>query len=408
MPDRTLSQPELFQSLQRQQRKHEALVAKVEKTSARLARRTSKLQAIEAHIAELERRLAEPRKQHLGDYSASDEPLTRVQLIFNPSSGPDAHGQAERLAEIVKCLRAHGIEAEVEIKTSGHVAREVARNAARSGDRLILVAGGDGTIGEVASQLIGSKTALGIIPTGTMNNVARSLGVPLAIDDACALIGMGTTRHIDIGHVVSNGDHHSDYFLECAGIGLSAIGAEGGEAIVKGKWHVVPRALRRFLEAKRGAVTVELDGTRIEASTRIVTVSNAPLIGNHMLAAPGAKMDDGLLDVHVYDRISDAALVRHFIAASSGSPDDLECYRVRHVRITADEPMPTNTDMNIAPKRHTIEIEVIPRAVAMIVGNGIALSVPVTSAPPAPTFAAGRAAAAVTLAPGSAVGDAHA
>ena len=67
MPDRTLSQPELFQSLQRQQRKHEALVAKVEKTSARLARRTSKLQAIEAHIAELERRLAEPRKQHLGD-----------------------------------------------------------------------------------------------------------------------------------------------------------------------------------------------------------------------------------------------------------------------------------------------------------------------------------------------------
>jgi hypothetical protein len=146
--------------------------------------------------------------------------------------------------------------------------------------------------------------------------------------------------------------------------------------------------LRRFLETKRGAVTVELDGTRIEASTRIVTVSNAPLIGNHMLAAPGAKMDDGLLDVHVYDGISDAALVRHFIAASSGSPDDLECYRVRHVRITADEPMPTNADMNIAPKRHTIEIEVIPRAVAMIVGNGIALSVPVTSAPPAPPFAA--------------------
>jgi hypothetical protein len=98
-------------------------------------------------------------------------------------------------------------------------------------------------------------------------------------------------------------------------------------------------------------------------------------------------MDDGLLDVQLYDGMGDAALVKHFAAASSASPDDLKTYRVRRVRMTAEEPVLGNSDMNITPQRHVIEIEVVPRAVSVVVGNGIALTVPVESAPSAPTFA---------------------
>ena len=68
-------------------------------------------------------------------------------------------------------------------------------------------------------------------------------------------------------------------------------------------------------------MTVEMDGTVVEASTRTVTVSNAPLMGNNMLAAPGAKMDDGFLDVQIYDRMGDAALVKHFLGARVGVAD---------------------------------------------------------------------------------------
>src|SRR4030095_9889047 len=93
------------------------------------------------------------------------------------------------------------------------------------------------------------------------------------------------------------------------------------------------------------------------------------------------------LSLQVYDGRSAAALVKHFMAASSGSPDDLKTYRVRRVRMTAEEPVLGNSDMNITPERHVIEIEVVPRAVSMVVGNGIALTVPVESAPSAPTFA---------------------
>jgi diacylglycerol kinase (ATP) len=387
MTQKKLSQSDLFSCLLLKQRQHKKLLAKVEKTSARLERRKGKFLALEAEIAALEGRLSEPRKGRLGKRSASDGELKHARLIFNPASGRDDEDNAARLAKVVSSLRAHGIEARVGLKTSGSAAQELAQKAVKAGEALVVVAGGDGTIGDVASQLIGSSTVLGIVPTGTMNNLARSLGVPLGIDDACALIGMGTTRHIDAGRVTSNGDSKAEYFIECAGVGLSAVAAMGGQAFEKRHWRVVPSALRKFFESKPRAMRVEMDDTVVEASTQMVTVSNAPLMGNKMLAVPGAKMDDGLLDVQIYDGMGDAALVKHFKAAASGSPNALKSYRVRRVRITSEEPVLTNSDMNITPEQHVIEMEVVPKALSVIVGNGIGLSVPVESAPSAPTFA---------------------
>ncbi len=387
MKTRKRSQSDLYESLVRKQRKHEAMVRKLEKANARLERRKEKLASLEARIADLEMKLSEPRKEKIGKRASSDGELKRARLIFNPSSGRDAEDNAARLAKLVNSLRAHGIEAKVGLKTSGAAARELAQKAVKDGDALVIVAGGDGTVGDVAVELVGKDITLGIVPTGTMNNVARCLGVPLAIEEACALIGMGTTRHIDMGRITVGAGKDAEYFLECAGVGLSAIVAAGGQAFVKQRWSAIPGPLRKFFEAKLGKVVVELDDNTVEATTRIVTVSNAPLMGNKMLAVPGGKMDDGLLDVQIYDGMNNAALVKHFKAALSGTPDELKTYRVKKVRITTDEPMATNADMNVAPERNVIEMEVVPKALSVICGNGIALTVPVESAPEAPTFA---------------------
>src|SRR5262249_16307435 len=142
-------------------------------------------------------------------------------LIFNPWSGREGeNNHATRLAQVVDSLRAHGVHARIGIKSSGKEARQTARKAVRSGRPLAVVAAGDGTGADGASALVGSSTTLGIVPIGTMNNVARSLGIPLDISDACALIAMNTTRHIDIGRVVSHHAPHGEYFLESTGIGL--------------------------------------------------------------------------------------------------------------------------------------------------------------------------------------------
>jgi YegS/Rv2252/BmrU family lipid kinase len=369
----------ILKSLRRNQRKHETMLGRVEKAATRLERRRLKLHALEARIADLERRMADPHRN--GNGPSRGGVLEPARLIFNPTSGRDHEDNAARLSEIVQSLRAHGIDAQISLKTSGKAARALAREAVRSGHPLVVVAAGDGTIEEVASELVGSTTTLGIVPIGTNNNLARSLGVPLDIDDACALIAMGTTRHIDAGRVVSSESLDVEYFLEGAGVGLSAIAALAGQALEKRRWRLMPSALRRFFEAAPGTIRVEMDGTAIEASSHIVTVSNAPLMGNNLLIAPDAKMDDGWLDVTIYDGMGNASLIRHFMTASGGKSDRLKAYRARHVRITSQEPVPANSDKDAAGQQRVIEIEIVPKALSVIVGNGIGLSLPMESAP---------------------------
>jgi diacylglycerol kinase (ATP) len=375
----------LAKSLRRNQRKHAELLRKVEKSSARLERRKSRLQGMEELIADQERRLCEPRREQAGKQTA-DGPYRHARLIFNPSSGRGDEDSGERLAEVVSALRAHGIEPHVGIKTSGKAARTIARKAVKDGYSLVVVAAGDGTIAEVAAQLVDSSTALGVVPVGTMNNVARSLGIPLVIDDACALIGMGTTRHIDVGRVIGNGPSKSEIFLECAGVGLSSVLAAAGQSLEKHRWSRLPHLLKRLGEERPGTIKVELDDVTLESSTHMVTVSNSPLLGNNLLAAPGAKMDDGLLDVHVYDGLGETDLVKLFAGGAGGHPIEMKTYRARRIRISSEEPVEVNSDMVIVRPRRVIEIEVAPGAVSMIVGNGIALSVPVEAAPQATTM----------------------
>ena len=379
----TLTLATLYKTLRRKQREHVALLARIERTAARLDRRKRKLGALESTIADLEGRITGPNRGR----SAKDGTgpgLRRAQLIFNPSSGHNHEDDARRLSRIVSSLRDHGIEAAIGLRTSGKAGRTLARDAARNGCPLVIVAAGDGTIGDVAAQLIGTSTVLGLVPIGTLNNVARSLGIPLAIDDACALIGGGTARPIDAGRVRTNPGSHDEYFLECAGVGLSAIGALGGQAFEKRRWRVVPKGLQRLFGAGSGTMRVELDGTVIEASTRIVTVSNAPLMADNLLAAPGARMDDGFLDVSVYEGMGDDALVRHFRAASSHTPDDLKIYRARRVTLTPEGIAPPNGDRTTAPAHGVVEIAVVPAALSIIVGDGIGLTMAAGSAASAP------------------------
>jgi YegS/Rv2252/BmrU family lipid kinase len=387
MPDPEHSHQSLHKSIRSAQRKHKALLGKVEKSAQRLERRKAKLLAIEARIADLERRLAEPHRQYVGAPDETNSQLKRAQLIFNPNSGKHDGDSALRVAHIAASLRAHGIWAQIGIKTCGKDARGLALEAAQSGWPLVVVAAGDGTIEDVASQLIGTSTVLGIIPLGTMNNVARSLGIPLEIDEACALIGMGTVRHIDMGRVFSSDNPKVEYFLEAAGVGLGSLATLAGQAAEKKRWHISFRALRKMAATKRTSIRVQMDDVVVEAATSIVTVSNAPLMGRNLLVAPEAKMDDGYLDVAVYDGMGEIALVNHLKCAANGRPEKLQMYRARKVSIAADNALPANVDKVVLPQRRILEIEVIPRAVSVIVGNGIGLSVPVEAAPEAPTFA---------------------
>jgi diacylglycerol kinase (ATP) len=363
------------------QTRHAQLLDKVAKTQAKLEKRQRKLQDLEATMIQLERSYATAHREQ-PDSSAPADGRT-VRMIFNPNARKTKHGTYP-LETIVARLGAHGIRAEVEIKTSKKAARALAKEAVTSSAHMVIVAGGDSSVEEVAAELIGSETILGIIPSGTMNNLARVLGIPLELDDACALLATGTARYIDVGRISAREQPESTYFVETAGVGLSALIAPAGQNVHKQRWGALPQALRAFLEFKAAVLTVTCDDDEpLITDTQVVTISNSPLIGPHTPIAPDARVDDGLLDVALYDGLGKMELIGYFLDIFAGRAVERQratFHRARHIRIVSDRPLEASADLRVLPASKEWEIEVIPHALKVIVGNGSALILPAARA----------------------------
>jgi diacylglycerol kinase (ATP) len=360
---------------------------KIEKARARLAKASHKLHAAEAELAQLVN--MQTRALSLAPERSNRPRRARRQahLLFNPRSKAVRDG-AISLEQIVDCLGAYGFEITIGLKTSGDVARHFVRQAREQHSDLVIVAAGDGTIEDVAGELVDSDTALGILPIGTMNNLARCLGVPLDLEAACKLLCMGTTRHIDAGRVKTPAKPKGVCFLETAGVGLSALAAPIGQDAEKGRWGLLLQSLGKALSFTGTQIAIAYDdGEVIASDTQVVTVSNAPMFGKHMLIVPDAKLDDGLLDLALYSGMGKLELERHFMAIADGQrPDDPQVVfrQARRVRITTEKPLEANADMHILANQQAWEIEALAGALSVVAGNGFALTLPVTSAPPAP------------------------
>lgn len=376
------------------QGRHAKRLKKVEHTLTRFEKQRRQLTALEAELAVLADRAATSALVGRGQSSRGTSAGAQTLVIVNPKAKCLAAGTVS-VEAIVQALRMVGIRAEVGLKTSGKVARQLVRAAVKRGAPLVVVAAGDGTIEAVAAELVGSDTTLGILPMGTMNNLAHALGVPLDLAAACLLLAMRTTRHIDIGRVVTAEHSHKAYFLETAGVGLSALAAPLGQAIEKGRWAALFGLLDRFFAFQATQLSLAIDeGERLQAETQMVTLSNVPLSGNHMLIAPQAKIDDGWLDLAVYPGMDKGALQRYFLGISNGKRVEeprVHFQRVRRVQITASEPLAAHTDLDVFAEQPTWTFEVIPHALSVVVGNGIALTLPVVAAPAAPPLAGPQA-----------------
>ena len=365
-----------------------ALQKKWEQGQAKTAKRGTKLRKLAVEIARLERSLHDQHQESGAPLKDKPDSLRHARLIFKPSEGTTDAGAAQ-LKDIEDRLLAHGIVAETVLKTSGKQVRAVAKEAADNKAELLLVAAGDGTIEDAASQLMLSRTTLGIIPIGTMNNLARALGIPLVVEDACALLGMGLTREIDAGKVHSKAAaDHEEYFLETAGVGLSAIAIPAGQAAEKHRWGLLPGALKKLFASAPSNLTVELDDGRVlEAKSEVVTVSNSPMMGDNILIAPDAKMDDGLLDIAIYEDMGKTDLLGYFMSSSKGKRSQdhrVNFQRAKHVRITSDQPVDAHSDKDVMEGKQVLDIEIVPKALRVVAGKGIALTSPIDDVPSEP------------------------
>ncbi len=254
-----------------------------------------------------------------------------AKLIVNPGAGKSTAFN-KNLQNVVECLKANGVEADVALAKPKEEATPIARKAVDEGYKLVVAMGGDGTLEAVLRGLVGSKTRLGIIPAGTENNIAKSLGIPEKLEDACALIGENHVRKLDVGQArVKNGKKF--YFFELTAIGLVAAVYPAAAKLLKGQLARIKDAAETLIrQDTQSKMSMRFDGdSRVETATMLVVVSNTPIFGKNFLVAPTASLEDGLLDVSVYPNFSKAELIAYYGTVMNGGSSENE--KVQHYRV---------------------------------------------------------------------------
>jgi len=221
----------------------------------------------------------------------------------------------------------------------GHATELVANADLGEFDGLVAV-GGDGTLFEVLNGLYEhpavARIPLGLVPVGTGNAFARDLGLePSVWRKAVDILGTGNTRSVDVGHVRTGGDEFR--FLNIIGMGFAVdAGLTAKKLKFLGNAAYTMGTLWRVLQLKSYPLEIEIDGQRISQDNVFVEISNSRYTGTTFLIAPGASLDDGLLDVTLLRRLPRRRLLRLFPTIYSGRHvefDEVGTYQASHIRI---------------------------------------------------------------------------
>lgn len=298
-------------------------------------------------------------------------PPLRTCLIINPTAGKKAGltTNALGLEDIRALLERHEIDAEVMCTERAGHGTELAQQAARDGYELVIAAGGDGTVAEVAEGLVASSAMLGVLPLGSVMNVARMLGIPRDLDQAAQVIKARRIARIDVGRARSQAK--TSFFMEAAGVGIDAGLFAYFNQLDHGNWRTLKPLFKFMWRYRPRRVTVRLDGRPRTYRAMMVTVANGPYLGAALTLAPDAQLDDHKFDVQIFTGFGKFELVRHLLAIAGGrriyNPKVLS-FRARTVEIEPRKPMMVHADsqpLGTTPAR----FDIVPAALAVIVGG---------------------------------------
>jgi YegS/Rv2252/BmrU family lipid kinase len=266
-----------------------------------------------------------------------------VIVIYNPAAGQRRSGRLWRVLDI---LSGNGIQVALqETRYAGH-AKILAREAAQQSGRLIVAAGGDGTIAEVANGLAGSSARLGVIPLGTANVLARELNLPRTPRAVAAALAFGRTRALWPG--IARGVGPDLLFVQMLGVGLDAQVVHRLPGALKralGRGAYVVQTLRELARYDYAPIRLRIDGQAAEAGSVIVT--KGTLYAGQYMLAPGAKPGEPGFSVALFERsgpwsalMYGAALPLNLLPNAPG----LRLIRASHVEILGHGQVPAQAD----------------------------------------------------------------
>jgi diacylglycerol kinase (ATP) len=290
-----------------------------------------------------------------------------VTIIINPVSGGATLATARQRAHTSSAQIVAGGEAGEVFLTErrGH-GRDLAQAAVRRGDRLVIAWGGDGTVNEVASALVGTGTTLGIVPAGSGNGLARELRVPNAPPAAIAYALSTAPRQLDAGQLGGR------WFFSVAGIGFDAHVAQAFDRDTRGRRgfstyvRITARELWRYRPGR-----FQINGAAAVAAL-LVTFANSAQFGNGARIAPRAQIDDGLLDMVVFEERSRLATLCRLPALFTGGVERVPGVSIRQVTeavVESDAPMVFHVDGEPVQGATRLEARVHPGVLRVAGGS---------------------------------------
>ncbi|HEY0183758.1 MAG TPA: diacylglycerol kinase family protein [Rhodopila sp.] len=264
-------------------------------------------------------------------------------IVFNPVAG---RRRAHLLWRVLDVLIANGVRLDLaETHRAGH-AEALARDAVRRGERMVVAAGGDGTIAEVANGLMGSGVRLGVIPLGTANVLAHELELPFAPKSVAAALAFGRTRTLWPGQ--ANGRDGARLFVQMLGVGFDAHVVHNLPFPLKkvfGKGAYVMQSMRELVRYRFPAILVRIDD--VETETASIIISKGRLYGGRFSLAPEAAPGEPGFSVVLFDRSGPPAAMMYGAALPlnllSHAPG-VRHIRARRIDFLQNEAVPAQTD----------------------------------------------------------------
>jgi diacylglycerol kinase (ATP) len=287
-------------------------------------------------------------------------------VILNPDAG-----SVKNLAAVVRRIR-HLPDVEVRLSTRKGDAMRFARTALRKGCEMIVAAGGDGTLNEVVNGIgaTSSDVRLGLIPLGTGNDFARTLGLPTDLDEAIAVLAAAHTRAIDLVRVTSD---KVRYFVNVSAGGFSGLVNEKLTPTMKKTWGplvYLRSAVAALPQLRAYRTKVSFDKKKpLTLSLYNVVIANGRYVAGGRLIAPKASIDDGLLDIILIKERSAVELALLAAKVALGhhlSSDAIVFRRAAKVTVNSRPGMWFNVDGELVGNEPAT-FEVLPRALQFIV-----------------------------------------
>jgi diacylglycerol kinase (ATP) len=299
----------------------------------------------------------------------------KIKVIINSLTGK------RKAARIESALRSRLPGSCIDIRKTeyhGH-ALQMAQEAVRDNFDLIIAVGGDGTINEIINGIDGSDIGLGMIPCGSANDLAKYYRIPGNIDKAIEIIAAGNNHIADVIKV------NTRYFLTTGGIGLGCHVLKAVEGMRRkyfrskfirrliASWIYVLGLLDVFFSHRQlnHPVTLGLDNSSYSTQAVSVAVGNLPHLAGKFRILPSAQINDGKFDIYLIESCNNKMeLLNVLINTLRGSQSRLanvKMFSARRLNLYSPEPIPFFVDGELMDESYAFCVEVIPRAIRLIV-----------------------------------------